>query len=131
MEDIYIDEDGHYAYKEETLRITRAKLEAALALCGDAADLLREIDREWADPEQIQPMIERLKAASEGRNSDVDSQLKAARGMAELLKFVEQHYNDGCLWCGYKQHKSTCSLQAALTAWRETSTPNDNCEGSA
>lgn len=43
----------------------------------------------------------------------------AAAQMAAIVQGIEKDWNDGCLCCGYKQHKSTCSLNSALEAWQK------------
>jgi hypothetical protein len=46
-----------------------------------------------------------------------------ALALARIARAVEEHYHDGCLFCGYKVHRSYCSLNEALTEYRALADP--------
>lgn len=50
--------------------------------------------------------------------SEVDRLKMIIKDLLIVAENVEEHWYNGCLFCGYKEHKSTCSLNSVIAKAR-------------
>lgn len=50
--------------------------------------------------------------------SEIDKLKVIIKDLLIVAENVEEHWYAGCLFCGYKEHRPTCSLDSAITKAR-------------